>query len=50
MSRQRAGLLVKTGAALDADGFGDGDLDMVDMVAVPQRSKMPWQKRRTMMF
>ena len=34
---QRPGDLVKIGAALDADGFGRGDLDVIDMVAVPQR-------------
>ena len=34
---QRAGRLVELGAALDADGLGDGDLHVVDMVAVPQR-------------
>ena len=34
---QRAGRLVKSGAPLDADGFGDRDLHMVDVVAVPDR-------------
>ena len=32
---QRAGRLVKRGAPLDADGFGDGDLDVIDVVTVP---------------
>ena len=30
-----AGLLVEGAAAFDADGFGGGDLDVVDVVAVP---------------
>ena len=37
MSRNAPVDLVEIGAALDADGLGRGDLDMVDMVAVPQR-------------
>ena len=34
---QRAGLLVELAAPLDADGLRRGDLDMVDVLAVPQR-------------
>jgi hypothetical protein len=34
---QRTGLLIKRGAVLDADGFTDGNLDMVNMIAIPQR-------------
>ena len=30
-----AGFLVEGPAAFDADGFGGGDLDVVDVVAVP---------------
>ena len=33
----RAGLLVEGGAALDADRLGDGDLDVVDELPVPDR-------------
>ena len=32
---QRAGLLVERAAAFDAQGFGGGDLHVVDVVAVP---------------
>src|SRR5215467_3398655 len=34
---QCAGFFVKTTAALDAESLGGGDLNVVDMVAVPQR-------------
>ena len=34
---QRAGRVVELAAPLDADRLGDGDLHMVDVVAVPQR-------------
>ena len=34
---QRAGLLVELAAALDADGLRRRDLDMVDVLAIPQR-------------
>src|SRR5271156_6276677 len=34
---QCAGTLIKFAAAFDADGLGGGDLNMVDMVAIPQR-------------
>ena len=34
---QRAGLLVELAAALDADGLRRGDLDVVDVLAIPQR-------------
>ena len=34
---QRAGLLVELAAALDADGLRRGDLDVVDMLTIPQR-------------
>ena len=37
MSRSAPALLVVAGAALDADRLGDGDLDVVDVVAVPDR-------------
>ncbi len=37
MSRKAPVDLVEIGAALDADGFGDRDLHVIDMVAVPQR-------------
>jgi hypothetical protein len=30
-------LLHKIGASLHSDGFGDSDLDMVDVVAIPNR-------------
>ena len=34
---QRAGLLIVGAAAFDADGFGAGDLDVVDVAAIPER-------------
>ena len=34
---QRSGLVVVTAALLHADGFGHGDLDMIDVAAVPDR-------------
>ena len=34
---QRTGLFVKGRAALDAEGFGGGDLHVLDVVAVPHR-------------
>ncbi len=34
---QRAGLLVERAAAFDAEGFGHGDLHIVNVVAVPDR-------------
>ena len=34
---QRAGLVVVTGTAFEADGFGHRDLHMVDMGGVPER-------------
>ena len=34
---QRAGMVVIGAAPFDAEGLGDGDLHMVDMVGVPQR-------------
>ena len=34
---QRAGVVVVLAAAADADGLGDGDLDVVDPARVPQR-------------
>src|ERR1700755_1933159 len=34
---QRAGFLVICAATFDADGFGGGDLDIVDISSVPQR-------------
>ena len=34
---QRAGLFVELAAMLDADGFRRRDLDVVDLLAVPQR-------------
>ena len=37
MSRIAPGLLVERAAALDADRLGDGDLDVVDELAVPDR-------------
>ena len=37
----RARLLVERGAALDADRLGDGDLDVVDELAVPDRLEDP---------
>ncbi len=36
---QRAGLLVKRCAALDSEGFGGGDFDVLDVVAIPHRLK-----------
>ncbi len=36
---QSAGLLVEGTAALDAEGFGDGDLNVVNVVALPDRLK-----------
>ena len=47
---QRAGLLVVAAAALDADRLGHRDLHVVDEVAVPDGSKMPFPKRKTRMF
>ena len=38
---QRAGRLVKLGAALDTHGFRHRDLHMVDVVAVPYRLEDP---------
>ena len=38
---QRAGGLVEFGPVLDAHGFRDGDLHMVDPVAVPDRLEHP---------
>jgi hypothetical protein len=37
----RAGLLVEGGATLDADRLGDGDLDVIDELAVPDRLEDP---------
>ncbi len=37
MSRIAPALLVVAGAALDPDRLGDGDLDVVDELAVPDR-------------
>ena len=34
---ERARRVVVAAASLDADGFGHGDLDVVDMAGVPQR-------------
>ena len=34
---QRAGTLVKLAALLDADGLRNGDLNMIDVIAPPQR-------------
>ena len=34
---QCAGFFIETAAALDTDGLGSRDLNVVDMVAVPQR-------------
>src|SRR5215467_13651149 len=34
---QCAGFFIETAAALDTDGLGNRDLNVVDMVAVPQR-------------
>ena len=34
---QRPGLLVELAAPLDPDRLGDGDLDMVDILAIPER-------------
>ena len=36
-SRSAPGAVVVAGAAADADVLGGGDLDVVDVVAVPQR-------------
>ncbi len=33
----RAGIVVVIAAAFDADGFGDGDLHLLDVARVPQR-------------
>ena len=38
---QRAGRFVEPGAQLYADGFGDRDLHMVDVVAIPDRLEDP---------
>jgi hypothetical protein len=37
MSRKRAGGVVEAAAMADAELFVDGDLDMVDMIAIPDR-------------
>src|SRR3546814_12159522 len=34
---QRPGAVVKGATLLDADRLGDGDLDVIDMIAVPER-------------
>ncbi len=49
---QRAGLLVEFAAMLDADGFGDGDLNVLDLLPVPQRLEQAvgLAKRNAMMF
>ena len=41
MSRIAPGLLVERRAALDPDRLGDGDLDVVDELAVPDRLEDP---------
>ncbi len=38
---ERAGFLVIGAAALDADRFGGGDLDVIDVTAVPERLENP---------
>ena len=34
---QRAGRFIERRAAFDAQSFGGGDLDVIDVIAIPQR-------------